>query len=187
VLLAALQANGFEARWVELRTTPLTTQVHVVIEVRQGGRWIAIDPGFAAFIARDGKPVGAAEVRDALYQGKTSQIAHARRPYAARDEVLIAEGARLLHKFHYPLVARQLESPVWARIPPLRFWFGPAFAIDPRLLDGHNEDVALHQALYFLIVAALPFAAVAVLAGLLAAILLRRRRGAPMDAPSPVV
>ena len=25
VLLAALQANGFEARWVELRTTPLTT------------------------------------------------------------------------------------------------------------------------------------------------------------------
>lgn len=75
VYLQALQALGFRGRYLEIGSAKIPFE-HYVMEVwsNQFDKWVVMDVDYNAHFERDGVPLSALEVHDALVAGKTSEI-----------------------------------------------------------------------------------------------------------------
>jgi hypothetical protein len=176
-LFCKLRAAGIAARFVSAITTPLTSQHLDMIEAKTGGHWILLDPVTGGVVENTkGVLLGAGDVRRALYDGGFRDIRF--HSFAADAADREASGNGQLHKFHYNVIAVHLFGlATLQRLPPWRFIDGATGVIDHRLLDGHNEDIALQQLIYAGVVLAMPLAGLLLLAiGALFAWRLKRGR-----------
>lgn len=170
VFVQALRGFGVEARRVALAATldprALAAGIpgHTTVEVLLDGRWVVFDPTFHVSYRRDGRLLGAAEVRAALLAGEAAHVEpvfHGPVAYPARLETYPVSWTQLYR--HVMIVRENDRTSLWTDLPPQRWWVGPRF------LHAADPDARLMGALYFTAVVVLPLLLAA--AGLL---LLRR-------------
>lgn len=122
----AARAQGLRALTVQLWSSVLAPQHHhVTTEVWVDGRWIIYDPSFHTSFEMDGRLLGVADIHASLYDGTYSQIEprfHGEVRYPARlDDYYV----NWLPLYSHAFIMENASPPLWARIPPLRYWFGP--------------------------------------------------------------
>jgi hypothetical protein len=175
VLREALVLLGIRARTVQLYESlfwrPFT---HVVVEAFVEGDWRVFDPTFNVTYESDGRVLGVLEIQDRLRTlppDAVRAVFHGPRAYPASLE---REGRGWRRMFANAYVSDVGRSPdALTGLPPWRYWTGPTiyyYGDQPWLFPAE------HQRVYFCVTVALP--AVALLAGLAALVLSRRKIGA---------
>ncbi len=158
LFFAALRANGLDARIVTLRRSLLDRlDTHTTVEVRMGGRWVIVDPTFHVTFERNGRLLGAVEIHEALLHGGAAGIVpvfHGPVAYPARLETYYIHWLPLFT--HVAVVDRMGPAPsLLARVPPARYWLGPAVYV-PRTPGVGDDERALREAAVFGAVVLLP-------------------------------
>ncbi len=184
---AALHALGFRARLVTLmadaspRVFLAGVDTHQTVGVLLDGRWIVFDPTFHVSFAREGRLLSAREVQHALLAGEhVEPVFHGEVRYPARLETYPVSWKKL---YRHVFLARDASESLAARVPPVRFWAGPAFLYAD---DGASAVAGWMGAIYFTLVVLLP-AVLLLLGALLAARLrLSPRRGRTAHLPRTV-
>lgn len=153
-----LRVNGLNARQVYLsRTCFDTVDTHVTVEVLVDGKWVIADPTFHTGFEKHGKLVGAQTISESLRNGSLPEI----RPkfygpvkYPNRLESYYIPWSTLFHNV-FVVDRDQPRVPLWARIPPFRYWCGPVmyYQRDPGVSPG---PLRLQARLYALFIVSLP-------------------------------
>lgn len=155
----ALTVEGYRARRIQLARSLFNMQdTHVTVEVLVDGKWVIFDPTFHLSFTRNGRLLGAADIHRALRDGTHGGIEplfHGEVRYPVRVETYYTDWLPL---YNNVAVLDAAPRPLWARLPPLRYWHGPSYYV------LQNEAQPLWQVeaanrFYFLYVAALPMVA----------------------------
>lgn len=156
--LAILQANGIKSRRVAImRDLYGIWDSHVTVEVFLDGKWVIADPTFHVNFVKDGKLLGAQDIKDFIYQGEIHLV----------QEVFLGEVAYPPRLESYYINWKSLFSNVFvmdfpvesrfASLPPFRYWLGPRYFYQ----EGFGNKaihIHFHQDLYMAIVVILPIA-----------------------------
>jgi hypothetical protein len=160
MLEEALLALEVNARTVQLfRTNFNRLDTHVVVEVRLQERWVVLDPTFnLTYESTDGTPLGIAEIQKSLANSQSDAVTpvyHGDRAYPARLSEYPLNWQVLFANAYVNKPCR--DCPWWKRLPPMRFWLGPA-------RYGFGESFGpmarQHNLLYFMLNITLPFIAI---------------------------
>lgn len=164
VYRAALAANGFPARITTLArflTDPYDT--HVVVEVREDGRWVVYDPTFGTVFERNGERLGAQEIKHEFLSGGLDEVqtvaVDESAAYPARLDDYYMDWPALFSN----VVVREQAVSVWEKLPIVRWWAGEHRYYE--VTDGHfGRNVEFVNAIYWVTAVLLPAALLALLA-----------------------
>ena len=158
-----LRLNGITARQVYLsRTCFDTLDTHVTVEVLRDGKWIIADPTFHVGFEMRGELMGAQAIAHSLRDGSLEEIRS--RFYGPVRYPVRLDSYYLPWSFLFQnvfVVDRDQPSvPLWARLPPFRYWRGPVmyFQEDAKVSSQH---LRCQERLYLLFVVLLPLTLVA--------------------------
>lgn len=134
---AALEANGFEARIVVLArflTDPY--DMHTTIEVKEGRRWVIYDPTFGITFERDGRRVGAQDIKVAFLEGGVELIEPTLQDESAAYPAVLDDYYMDWRPLFSNVVVRQPAPGMWAKLPIVRWFLGEKRYYE--VVDGHS-------------------------------------------------
>lgn len=146
---AALAANGFDARITvasRFLTDPYDT--HVLVEVREGDRWVIYDPTFGIVFERDGRRLGAQDVKqeflDGGLRGVETVLVDQAAAYPARLDDYYMDWPALFSN----VVVRDPAVSTWEKLPIIRWWLGERRYYE--VTEGHfGRNVDFLNAVYW--------------------------------------
>jgi len=118
VMLQSLASLGMQARYIELGST-VNPYAHFVMEVwsNQFNKWVVIDADYNLHFQRDGIPLSALEVHDALIRDELAEVSvvlGTRRPGHSEVTLWPFQTAELYYYLRYHLKANHLAAPLEA-------------------------------------------------------------------------
>jgi len=156
----ALHALGFKVRPIQLiRSLFNNADTHVTTEVLLDGRWVIFDPTFNVSYEKNGRLIGAKEIKRALLDGTSAQIKpvfYGKVAYPARLQTYYVNWLPL---YNNVLVSDQGTPGRLSKLPPMRYWIGPRthYLSISNVEQGLGGVEFIKQA-YFIFVVALPIA-----------------------------
>jgi len=159
-----LRSNGITAREVYLsRSCFDTLDTHVTVEVKVEGGWVIADPTFHVGFEKGGRLVDAQCISQSLRNGTAADIQprfYGPVRYPTRLDSYYMPW-RIL--FTNVFVVDRARCPLWARIPPFRYWRGPVmyYQRDGRVSYDHLK---FQDRVYFLLMVVLPVALLTIFA-----------------------
>lgn len=120
ILKAALRAQGFRARHVQLNSSEGDSHVVVEVLARDGG-WEVLDPTFNVTYENKDGPLGVTEIQEHIQQGlEVEPVFHGHVQYPSRMQHYPVHWAD-----HFDRAEVYQRGPDWARLTPFRYWIGP--------------------------------------------------------------